>query len=227
MAAETPPSPSPDDDASLAGPGSVSMMLDALKQGENDAVAELWDRYFRRLVPLAKRRLGGASRKVADEEDIALSVINNLVNGAARGAFPQLADREELWKLLIVLTQRKVTDQVRRDLAQKRGGNNVRGESIFMKAGDGEQGLGWDRVLNEEPTPQALALMEERCEQLMDTLEDDTLRQIARLKLESYTNEEIAEQLGVTTRTVKRKCALIREKWLQFAEAQFTVDLPE
>jgi len=227
MATEDSRSLSDENEHPISEPGSVSLMLDALKQGENDAVADLWDRYFRRLVPLAKRRLGSGPRKVADEEDVALSVMNNLVNGAARGAFPQLADREELWKLLIVLTQRKVTDQIRKELAQKRGGNNVRGESIFMKAGGGDDGLGWDAVLNQEPTPQALALMDERCAQLMDTLEDDTLRQIARLKLESYTNEEIASELGVTTRTIKRKCALIREKWLQFADAQFTVDLPE
>jgi len=204
-----------------SSPGSISLMIDQLQQGETAAQAELWNRYFEKLVPLARKRLGGASRRVSDEEDVALSVMNNFLNGAARGQFPHLKDRENLWALLIVMTQRKVTDQVRHQLAQKRGGRNVRGESIFMKAGDAGANAGWDVFLGEDPTPEMMLALDEQHAALMEDLGDDTLREIARLKLESYTTEEIAEKLGVTSRTVKRKVALIREKWLAYGDANF------
>ncbi len=204
-----------------SSPGSVSIMIDALQQGESDAQADLWNRYFERLVPLARKRLGTANRRVADEEDVALSVMNNFMNGAARGQFPELHDRDGLWALLIVMTQRKVTDQVRHQLAKKRGGKNVRGESIFLNRADAGVTPGWDLFLGDDPTPQTLLALDEQHAQLMDELDDDVLREVARLKLESYSTEEIAEKLGVTSRTVKRKAALIREKWLAHADKSF------
>jgi DNA-directed RNA polymerase specialized sigma24 family protein len=47
---------------------------------------------------------------------------------------------------------------------------------------------------------------------LLDQL-DEPLQQIAIMKMEGYTDGEIAEKLGVVTRTVERKMARIRAKW--------------
>jgi DNA-directed RNA polymerase specialized sigma24 family protein len=38
---------------------------------------------------------------------------------------------------------------------------------------------------------------------------------LATAKLEGYTNDEIAEQLGCSQRTVERRLHLIRKKWEQ------------
>ena len=48
---------------------------------------------------------------------------------------------------------------------------------------------------------------------LLDRLQDDILRRIAVAKMEGYSNDEIARQLGVQTRTIERKLKLIRELW--------------
>ena len=59
---------------------------------------------------------------MADEEDAALDAFNSFLAGVVRGRFPQLNDRDDLWRLLVVLTVRKAIGQ-RRDLTrQKRGG---------------------------------------------------------------------------------------------------------
>jgi DNA-directed RNA polymerase specialized sigma24 family protein len=50
---------------------------------------------------------------------------------------------------------------------------------------------------------------------LLGLLDDDSLRQIARLKLEGYTNEEIAERLGIVERTVERRLNRIRRQWME------------
>jgi DNA-directed RNA polymerase specialized sigma24 family protein len=44
-------------------------------------------------------------------------------------------------------------------------------------------------------------------------LPDEKAREIARLKLDGYGNDEIAERLGCTSRTVTRRLALIRSIW--------------
>src|SRR5262245_28554741 len=111
--------------------GSVSSCIQGLKQGDESAFQELWERYFTRLVHLARKKLGDAPRRVADEEDVALSVLHSLCSGARRGRFPLLADRDDLWRLLLVLTARKVSNQIKYWRREKRGGGRVRGESAF------------------------------------------------------------------------------------------------
>jgi DNA-directed RNA polymerase specialized sigma24 family protein len=47
----------------------------------------------------------------------------------------------------------------------------------------------------------------------MALLDDDRLRQIAECKLEGYTNEEIANRLGLACRSIERKLQRIRQLW--------------
>jgi len=44
-------------------------------------------------------------------------------------------------------------------------------------------------------------------------LSDDTLRSVATLRLEGYSNEEAAAKLDVSVRTVERKLRIIRQVW--------------
>ena len=87
--------------------GSVSRLLDGFKAGDEAAVRSLWERYCDRLVRLARHRLRNTGRRVADEEDVALSAFHSLCLGARRGRFPDLADRDGLWGLLVFITAQK------------------------------------------------------------------------------------------------------------------------
>src|SRR5207249_6675395 len=62
---------------------SVSAWIDRLKDGDPAAAQPLWERYFGRLVGLARDRLRGAARRAADEEDVALSAFDSFCRGAA------------------------------------------------------------------------------------------------------------------------------------------------
>jgi DNA-directed RNA polymerase specialized sigma24 family protein len=53
---------------------SVTQWLDRLKAGDPDAAQKLWERYFGRLVGLARKKLRAVPRRAADEEDVALSM---------------------------------------------------------------------------------------------------------------------------------------------------------
>src|SRR5262245_52985050 len=91
--------------------GSVTHWIGDLKAGGDTAAQHLWERYFGRLVRLARSKLRATSRTVVDEEDAALSAFDSFCRGAERGRFPDLADRDDLWRLLVVLTVRKAIDQ--------------------------------------------------------------------------------------------------------------------
>src|SRR5262249_17720690 len=156
--------------------------------GEQAAAQPIWERYWARLVGLARRKLGEAPRRVADEEDVALSAFDSFCQGAQRGRFPQLDDRENLWQLLVVLTARKAA-RLRRDQGRlKRGGGRVSAEAD-LGAADEEGALA--EAIGPEPTPDFAAQVAEECQRLLALL-DEELRSIALCKMEGYTTEEIA-----------------------------------
>jgi RNA polymerase sigma factor (sigma-70 family) len=180
----------------LATNDSVTLWINQVKEGERAAVRQLLERYFQRLVQLARSRLQGRPGLAAYDEDVALSAFKSLCLGAERGRFPQLADRDDLWRLLAVLTVRKAIDVQRRNR-----GREATGEPDLQQ------------LLSEEPPPELAAEMAEDYQRLLNLLDDAELRSVALWKVEGYTNEEIAERLGCVVRTVERKLQRIRILW--------------
>jgi len=62
-------------------------------------------------------------------------------------------------------------------------------------------------------------MMGEEVRHLFDSLPDESLRLIALLRLEGYTNEEIASSLDCAARSVHRKLERIRLLWSQERES--------
>jgi DNA-directed RNA polymerase specialized sigma24 family protein len=195
---------------------SVTQWIDRLKAGEPDAAQKLWERYFRRLVGLTRKKLRAAPRRAADEEDVALSAFDSFCRGAEQGRFPRLHDRLDLWQVLVVLTARKAFDLAQHERRQKRGGGAVLDEAALSGPADSSaQEAALDQVEGPEPTPAFAAQMAEECQRLLALLGDPVLRDIALWKMEGYANEEIAAQLGCGLRTVERRLGLIRGIWEQ------------
>jgi RNA polymerase sigma factor (sigma-70 family) len=185
--------------------GSVSRLLDGLVVGDEQAIQKLWERYFGRLVALARKKLADTPRRVADEEDVALSAFASLCRNAECGRFPELLDRDSLWRLLVVITARKAAHLCRDEQRQRRGGAvEILTEPLVL-----------EEVLSRDPTPELAALATEEHGRLLDSLGDDRLRQVALWRMEGYSVVEIAERQGCKSRTVKRKLELIRKIWSQ------------
>ena len=111
-----------------------------------------------------------------------------------------------------MLTDRRAIAERRRERADKRGGGNNRGESVFEQPGaNGSAAAGIDQV--GDPSPALVNTFTLEVRELLETLDDEVLRKIAILRLEGYTNKEIAGQLGIALRAVERKLQLIRQKW--------------
>ncbi len=187
--------------------------LRGLKTGDPEAIERLWADYFQRLVGLARKLLPKSARRDSDEEDVALSAFQSLCNGAAAGRFPKLDDREDLWRLLVVITLRKARRALRRGQTQKRGGAHVKGESAYLPGRSQDAPSGLAEILSEGPTPAFAAEVAEQCERLLERLGDDQLRSIALMKMDGYTVAEIAQKLDCSVRSVERGLQLIRTKW--------------
>jgi len=188
---------------------SVTEWLEHLKEGDANAARNIWERYFTSLVHLARRRLAGVPRAAADEENVVLSALAGFCQAIDQGRFPQLNDRDDLWRVLVCLTERKAIDLIRAEQRLRRGGNGVEKSGLKNSRHAGRLAGVPDR----EPTPAFAAQMAEECQRLLDLLGDDQLRALTLHKLEGYTNEEIALKLRCALRTVERKLNLIRELW--------------
>ena len=200
--------------------GSVTCWLGDSGEGDLAAAQPLWERYFSRLVVVARGKLKRLRRSTADEdeEDAALSAFNSFCGGAARGRFPQLADRDDLWRLLVVITARKAMAQAHEKAKEARW-RPGRGRGGPLRAGFRRRGFdggtGADR--RGRPFAEFAAMMAEECQRLLDSLDDDSLRQVALSRMEGYTNDEIADQLG-SRRTIARRLDLIRKTWMSVVE---------
>lgn len=196
----------------MSAEDSVMMWINGLKNKDETAAQQLWERYFQRLVALAGKKLPGHVKRTFDEEDVALSAFHSLCQGVQKDRFPELEDRDNLWSLLVVITARKAIHRLRGNQAEKRGGGAVRGESIFGAISP-EENFGIDNLIGDSPTPEFALQICEESDLLMDQLPDGSFQEIARLKLAGYSNDEIVKQTGLSRRTVGRRLSLIRQLW--------------
>ena len=187
---------------------SVTVWLEEVKQGDDEAARQLWDRFFPDLVQLARRKLSGVPRRMEDEEDVALSVFSSFCAAAGDGRFPHLNDRHDLWRLLAHITNNKAVDLIRR-ANRKFGDAHVRP----LESSRSDAAGGANLVEQDELSAEAAVMVTEELRRLIDILPDDQLQQIAVLKMEGYTNKDMAQKLDCALRTIERRLALIRDYW--------------
>jgi DNA-directed RNA polymerase specialized sigma24 family protein len=212
----------------MAAPGSVSHWIMALKEGDQAAAQPLWERYHARLIGLARQILQGARRRDADEDDVVQNAFHSFFHGVTRARFPQLNDRDNLWRLLVVITAREAISQVRKERRRirpySRRGRGPDEGVVTRQSGFARFPLDADDeallplVVGHEPTPELAAQVVEQYQILLERLGDDKLRQIAVWKLEGCTNGEIAGKLTCSRRTVIRKLETIRLIWSKESE---------
>ncbi|MCI0700452.1 MAG: ECF-type sigma factor [Planctomycetia bacterium] len=186
---------------------SVTHWLKQLNAGNPQAAEELWNRYFRRVVGLARVKLRGLPTAMADEEDVALSALRTFFRRAKDGQFPQLQGSEDLWPLLVKITARKAYNLQRYARQKKRWNEKQLPPGTELTEDE------LVAVIGDEPTPEFVGdLIEELCG-LIELLAEEELRRIALLKLEGKPTAEIAGELGINERRVQRRLKVIYALW--------------
>ena len=190
---------------------SPTYWLPALQQGNEQAAERLWREYFVKIVRLAKRRMEGLRLRAADEEDVALSAMNSFCRLAQNREEP-IADSTELWKLLATIVKRKVNKERQRQFAAKRQEYRLAGESALAPQDDGadEDSDGLAQFSGRDPSPELAAELAETWERILAMPDAEKL---VALKNDGYSNSEIAEKMGCSTRTIQRAIEKIRKEW--------------
>jgi RNA polymerase sigma factor (sigma-70 family) len=195
--------------------GSITQLIDHFRSGSSatrdEAARQIWERYLHRLLILAREHLPPRIRVRHDEEDVVQSMGRSFFRRLQRGDF-DLADRDALWALLVTITLNKTRNARDRHFAKRR---DVRLERPLPPS-DGSRSDAPDEAPvpeADEPTPAEAAALNEALERRLRDLPEKDVRQVALMKLEGYTNHEIAAALRCGERTVERKLNLIRKRW--------------
>jgi RNA polymerase sigma-70 factor (ECF subfamily) len=177
-------------------------IVSGLTRGDDRAAAEAHERFVRRLIVLASRRLGSLYRGQADRdpEDVVQSAFRSFFVRCGRGEII-LGDWDDVWRLLVVITLRKCGQRrdylraarrdVRRTRFARRPGRvaDARAAAIEPTAGD--------------PPPEVVAILAETAAGWLDGLAPE-VREVIELGLRGHGPGEIAGRLKRSERTVRR-----------------------
>lgn len=203
-------------DEAIADEPPVTQWLRRLEHGDRAAAEPLWDHFCRKLIDMARSRISKRIRSAYDEEDVAVSAFHSLCRGIQSQKF-ELRDRNDLWRLLATISERKLLRRYRSETADRR---DVRrnADIVFQDdSGFSSQSVAME-IEGHEPSPAYAAEVADTCDSLLALLPDDKLREVAMHKLDNRTDDEIADLLQCTRRTVQRKLSLIREIWLSASQ---------
>ena len=174
----------------------VTQWVQDVKQGrQGHAERQLVDRYLDQLTALARKKIGHI-RAYEDEDDVALSAFKSFFRGARAGEFSQLSDRESLWSLLAAITVKKAISMQRRHLSQKR---------------DVRKATSLEALVHAEPSQEMVDSLVGEVQHLLNNLKDESLRTVAQMRVEGYSNQEIATRIGRSEKTVERKMSMLRK----------------
>jgi RNA polymerase sigma factor (sigma-70 family) len=203
-----------DGNVGSSAPGSISQDLAALRSQRPHAGQVLDNRFRDAIVVRARSLLSGTRSRVADEEDIAQEALFACLRSVHAGKSAWVRDRHQFWRLLVASARRKAADLRKKLARKKRCDEALRGESAFIPLGGASDDGGITEVPARDLSPDRALMMTEEYRLFLASLKPE-VRDVVLLKVDGYTNREIAERLEVAVVTVERRLQLIRKKWNQ------------
>ena len=143
--------------------------------------------------------------------------MHSLFKGLRGQRFNNVSNGDELWALLVTITARKISAHRRKSLAAKRGGGQVRGESVFI---NGTDAYGISQILDADSMPQTAEQILQTYQEMLPKITDEASVRTLLLRMEGYSNVEIADRLKCSVSRVEQRMAKIRRTWTAEIEAQ-------
>lgn len=182
-------------------------LIVGLREGDPEVVTEFYNRHMQALRAIADNHIAPGLRRRVAASDVVQSVFQSFFHGAQAGRF-QFADNEKLWSLMCAITLTKVREKIRYHLREKR---NVNRETQPVGSSDQAHNAdGLELLSAGELSSEVAVEFSEQFEKLMAALDDEE-QQVLSLKMEDRTNDEIAQSVGISERTVRRIVQRLRK----------------
>jgi RNA polymerase sigma-70 factor (ECF subfamily) len=188
-------------------------LLEGIRRADPEVLHHFYAEYAPLLHRLAAQHLTAGIRRRVEPEDVVQSVCRTFLRRASGGQFT-LGDSEELWSLLCAITLNKTRRAIRFHMRRKR---DLSRDVRAMPAPD-DEGSACTPLPSADPTPAEAAEFSDQLQKLLASL-DDEQRQVVDLKLQDFTNKEIATKLGSSERTVRRIMKIVQAHLARQLEA--------
>lgn len=173
----------------------TQFVFDRLQGGDEQAAREVFDRYLRRLVALARSRLSDRLQQKVDADDVVQSAFRSFFVRARDGQY--VIERSgELWSLLASITRNKLLKKAEHFRHQKR---DLQRDRVLAASDDSS----CDRAFIVEPTEEEAVALSDEVEFLMRELVPRQ-RTMLELRLQGQTIPQIADAVERSERTVRR-----------------------
>lgn len=193
-----------DDPADSASPDDWERLIEGLKSGDETVLREFHNRYGPMLHGIADNRLAPGMRRRFDADDVVQSVFRTFFRRARIGCF-RFDDNQRLWNLMCAITLTKLREKARFHSRQSR---SVARERFLDGAGERSH----SELESPQPAPDESVDFADAFETLLNAL-DELEQKMVDLKLQDLTNDEVAETLGISEKTVRRRLSRLRKKF--------------
>jgi RNA polymerase sigma-70 factor (ECF subfamily) len=174
-------------------------LIDGLRAGDEATLREVFAHYGPLLRGIADSRLAPGLQRRFDADDVVQSTFRTFFRRAQGGQF-QFDDNQRLWNLLLAIALTKLREKVRYHGRQARA---VERERPAAASRPGDSTPPEDSVVAPAPPPDAAVELADAYESFLLSL-DAQERRLVDLKLQDRTNDEAAEALGISERSVRR-----------------------
>lgn len=165
------------------------------RAGDQAAWEELFRTCYPKVVRVVRRKLDRPLRSLYDSTDFASDVMKSLMANLDRLDFPSM---DRLMSFLAQVAEQKVIDEYRRRHTLKRDVSRER--ALVTDDGTDLRPL---VLASADPTPSQVAQADEVRERLLAGQEEPE-RVVIELKMQNYSNAEIAVKTGWNLRRVQR-----------------------
>lgn len=182
---------------------SVSILLEAMKDGDEDARNKIAQRYFEKVAAIAEKKVRLC--RTTGGEDVAAEVFAQFFKTLSTKGYSELNDRNNLWAILSTMMEGHSKNAIRHSLAEKRDARRTQSQ-------DNDSSPGFDNYGSIDPS-------ESDVDELLETLEKALgqlapgIREIATLRMQGHSIAEIAEKMDSSKATVERRLKIARERW--------------
>lgn len=191
-------------------------------EGEECAIEQLWRVYYPKLKSAVNARIVSIPRLAGESSDLTSKSLAGFLCSTIRSPVLDLTDVNSVWKLLKVVALRHIKDVAKQRFAQKRGGPLATislDQAIGGKDDVDKTSLGMGRIATalwdkSAPDPCDGLLFDELVEKLLANVPDERTKSIVLMRLNDYSNGEIADMLKISIRTVQRHIKEIEELWM-------------
>ena len=182
-------------------------LISGLRAGDSLACGTFWEKYGPLLEAVAQRQLSQRIQRRVGADDVVQSACRTFFRRVSDGQF-ELPDADALWRLMCAITLTKARRAARDQNRQKRG---VSKEEYIDSAKDSVERRQYD-VAGGESTPLEAAEVADQLQSVLEGLGPEEC-QVLDLKLQQFTNDEIAQRMNCSERTVRRLTKKIQDRW--------------